>query len=371
MDYDNFRELYEAGDWICIFSIEDKIVEVNSINGADYRFDRYKLIHKNHKDMLNYFLDGCEVWYYDFYGQFDPIWTKLTSLDEYKKEFQYLVIPKTLEECYCDISELHYDKLMLDFDDISFSSYIDRIYCSNNPYFKVSIKQNIIVGTDKIQNLKKIEFNEQIDEWVYCIANSNTKKEIKMDKQVTNNFKDYGFTADFDGEITGVSDEGEFIGFVYMLNNGIHKNGTKAVNIWNKDGKSQYQSPSTDITPIPKEPKYPIFKKNPKGEIFRFDGREGYPVLAKNWSTNSVSIDYHPKEYWSDVEYNSKLELYDGQPYYQYYVEGYNPKVSVQFYDIKSKNKINILEPIPLETLKTMDFIWDTKYSLITRCISY
>jgi len=179
-----------------------------------------------------------------------------------------------------------------------------------------------------------------------------------MDKETKNNFKDYGFTADFDGEITGVSDEGEFIGFVYMLNNSIHKNGTKAVNIWNKDGKSQYQSSSTNLTPIPKEPKYPIFKKNQKGEIFRFDGREGYPVLAKNWSTNSVSIYYYPKEYWSDVEYNSELDLYDGQPCYLSYI--YDREIIIQFYDIKSKYLSNhILKPVPLETLKTMDFIWD------------
>ena len=179
MDYNNFKELYETGDWICIFSIEDNIVEVNSINGADYRFDRYKLIHKNHKDMLNHFLDGCEVWYYDFKSKFNPKWIKLTSLEDYGEEFIYLVVPKTLEECYCDVSKLHYDRLMIDFDDISFSSYIDRINSLNDSYFKVSILQNIIVGIDKIQNLEKIEFNKQINEWVYSITSSNTKKETK------------------------------------------------------------------------------------------------------------------------------------------------------------------------------------------------
>jgi len=145
MDYNRFKELYETGDWICMYTLEGITVKTYSINKTDYLYDsrRFKLIHKNHKDMLNYFLDGCEVWYYDFYGQFDPIWTKLTSLEEYDEEFQYLVIPKTLEECYCDVSELHYNRLMLNFDDISFSSYIDRIYCSNNPYFKVSINRTL------------------------------------------------------------------------------------------------------------------------------------------------------------------------------------------------------------------------------------
>lgn len=66
-----------------------------------------------------------------------------------------------------------------------------------------------------------------------------------------NNFKEYGFEADFEGEILGKSDENEYVGF-YVYDN------IKTANIWGEDGESSYQDAKVfmekfKLTPIKKE----------------------------------------------------------------------------------------------------------------------
>lgn len=171
-----------------------------------------------------------------------------------------------------------------------------------------------------------------------------------------NNFEEFGFTADFEGEILKERDDlliGYYISdFVGVVSNSWCK----------KSGESDENN--VHLTPIVPEPTYPIFKKNPEGMLFRFDEPHkladglyhGHWMMYKDVTMLGGDTQRLDWPGWTDVPYDSERGLYDGQPCYVWY----DGVPSLKFFNIDRhyEGYYESVEPIPLETLKTMPFIW-------------
>jgi len=141
-----------------------------------------EIIAERHKHILDAYLDGCEIYVNDTRG-----FVKCDNfIATYYSEHYYEAVPKSLEDCHCEASELHYNKL-------GFHNSL----CENN--------NTIFIGNCGVHS-KKIQFNEQLNQWTYCPYEetkmlTTAQLEDILEEEQLNNFKDYGFEADFAGEI--------------------------------------------------------------------------------------------------------------------------------------------------------------------------
>jgi len=108
-----------------------------------------------------------------------------------------------------------------------------------------------------------------------------------------------------------------------------------------------------------------MFKKNKEGEVFKIHRTipgyvQGFLVLGADMSTAGTFEDLPTEAVkYEDVPYDSERGLYDGQPIYMYPED--NPNHSnrmIKFFNVDD-NYSQTIEPIPIETLKTMPFIWN------------
>ena len=180
MNLYKMRELYESGEWVLVA----KMCSCNwhTTSSFDLNEDCYKIIHKKHEHILDAYLDGCEIYVEDTRSVIECN----NFIDTYYSEHYYEAVPKSLEDCHCEASELHYNKL-------GFHNSL----CENN--------NTIFIGNCGVHS-KKIQFNEQLNQWTYCPYEetkmlTTAQLEDILEEEQLNNFKDYGFEADFGGEI--------------------------------------------------------------------------------------------------------------------------------------------------------------------------
>ena len=258
-----------------------------------------KKIDSKHWHILDGFLDGCEVYMINSNDGF-------SKLDNFVENYKissipyehYEAIPKTLENCYCEASKLHIKELN--------NTYTEhcRENLNSNRYICIEKQPDRVTFTFinyiPNSNYKKVQYNEQLKQWTYCphereeeigkdIEDMIDKEYTNMDDskldnkpnnevdhklesicngtdRVLNNFKEYGFEADFEGKILG-SHKGYLFGWIKYLDSlGIV---TIDAMKWNEDGFSYYNN--YNLTPIKKEwyeeLKYPCILFN--GKRFR------------------------------------------------------------------------------------------------------
>ena len=167
-----------------------------------------------------------------------------------------------------------------------------------------------------------------------------------------NNFEEYGFTADFEGIIYEVTDE-----TIYG------RAGIQPIS-WTPVGyawlTSNQRLPAYDLTPIVPEVVYPVFKKGVWGMVNKYHNATDFTVvLGPTESMIQVGCEGSELNDSSDlVPYDSERGLYHGQPIYIYLLRGRKTSRMIKHFDIEAEYSQGV-EPIPLDTLKTMPFIWE------------
>jgi len=192
--------------------------------------------------------------------------------------------------------------------------------------------------------------------------NNNTSKPI-------NNFEEHNFTADFEGEILAMHD--------YLVGTITYQGKTHSA-MWTSKGEiynlkhfvgtyTKVLKGDFNLTPI--VPEYPVFKKNSNGEVYRFDevNPNGISVLWENRYKATTELYGSEVSSWTDVEYDTERRLYHGQPIFCY---GKDNMRRIDYYDVKLKRPMvsmvnRNIEPISLEALKTLPFIWEQYTELI------
>jgi len=106
---------------------------------------------------------------------------------------------------YCEATQLHYDELIKMNDSL--------IRWEDDDYYSITFLPNIRHGLFHSKDAKQIHFNTDINKWLYTKRDNmmlsieeeanELEDYIKVNDNppAINNFKDYGFTADFEGEI--------------------------------------------------------------------------------------------------------------------------------------------------------------------------
>ena len=231
MTNQEMKELYESGDWICVviserkrhvahgkqdniefgYSYTQKCEYIVTKKGRHVIYSKkweetyFKLIHKKHEHILDAYLDGCEI-----NELRDEEWWSCEGVfvRNYNRNTHYEAIPKTLDNCYCEASELHRDLLQKEYSLTSSHIHKNQLFLVNSITKTVNLYNRNTKFNDK---RKKIQYNEQLQKWAYC---SYEEKEYMTTNDYNgehpnkdNNFKDYGFEADFDGEILKEVDE--------------------------------------------------------------------------------------------------------------------------------------------------------------------
>lgn len=312
-----------------------------------------KIVAPCHYHILDAHLDGCEVYFAVINS------TKFIKADDfianYCKDYIYLTVPKSLENCYCDANELHYNELVKSGKQTHLETSVHLVYAMYagfpNSAFVYTIRS--------ITNEKQIEYNTQLQNWIYCpkeneddadnftpIGNksSDIGGDATMQKSTINNFLDFGYTADFEGYIYEKV-ENRYIGYVIHSN----QNGRLVVAVcWNIVTGVCSQL-DYNLTPIVKEV-YPIFKKSLITDtIFRLDSDEEYVVVLSRL-LGEIGAEYSPMSSLDDVPYDTERGLYHGQP--SYYFKDSN--VIMFRYEI-GKHYDHEIKEVPLSTLKTLD----------------
>jgi len=201
-------------------------------------------------------------------------------------------------------------------------------------------------------------------------SSSSNSRNVTVQESPINNFEEYGFTADFEGGIYENYTVHNMIFFVgYVWERPADDYPYKVALTWSSDGRvihhhtsKQEQVEKYDLTPIVKEV-YPMFKKNEDGEIFCITSNSTlHAVLLKNQHSITFTGDNHHKAVENymeleDVQYDAKRGLYHGQPVYS--VQDISRYITIYSVTDYSDEIDLVFEPIPLETLKTMPFIWE------------
>jgi len=234
------EKLYESGDWIAIGKDNGynwQIIENSIFSG----FDSYKLIHKKHKYILDAYFNKEDIYVVD------PFSEKIVKLKDnfiyfYCPSDIYYVVPKTLNNCYCIASEIH--RKMLKDNRLPVDENITLFYYNNSDKKN---KEHFVWTTYEPKNHLKIEYNTDLEKWVYC-SNINKGDNMQQEKDElfeNNNFNEYGFkTPNFNGEILKEVDE-FYIGYIKFYN------GSIISKKWFKNGKSADQN-RDDLIPIKK-----------------------------------------------------------------------------------------------------------------------
>lgn len=163
-------------------------------------------------------------------------------------------------DTYCEATELHYDELIKagltdDFmsKDRRLNNYKPTILFVDN-----SLAIDSITLPGITQYYKQIEYSTNINQWIYVKdKNRNIDGSIVQDKPIDsgivvllNNFEDYGFTADFEGEILK-EDEGYFHGFIKPVDTHHNLKPMKyEYHLWNSTGGVETGALSNRLVPI-------------------------------------------------------------------------------------------------------------------------
>jgi len=168
------KELYEEGNHICVFKCLLGDGWKLSTSGPDSSGNwEQKLIHKKHSHILDACLDGCEV-YFAVIGSNKFIKAE-NFIGNYCEDYSYLAVPKSLENCYCEANRLHYytlDKVMSIADGWGLYSHFSISYV-NLRLIEGLYASGVCHLRDTPSTHKQIEYNEQINNWVYCPKEDN------------------------------------------------------------------------------------------------------------------------------------------------------------------------------------------------------
>ena len=395
MTLDEKKELFKTGEWICLRMDHSwqEIPEPKFI----FQEKEYQLIHKSHEHILDAYLDGCAIYS-------DGFKMDKSFIETYHHYNHYLAVPNTLENCYCLASDYHYSAL----HSVGLPPEAEAEY-PNCKVYVISYDSFVYLYDDsKIPvGHKQIEYNEQLQNWVYCPketemnierctctdsvgVNNTTDKCLSCDKQEPtllelkqrtqdgattnsimdncmlntsvetiesnvegasatmepiNNFEEYGFTAKFAGKIEWVDDEDIFVGYAIQ-------HGKKLSNTWDKDGVSMCQN-DAELTPIKPEPTYPFFQKSlPSGTVFMVEDEDTYRVVLSK-KPSEIGSEYSAMNLYECVPYDAERGLYHGQPCWNVSMTSWS------FFDIGLTEPHVELTAMSLDQLKTMPFIWD------------
>lgn len=394
MTKEEMEKLFATGKWDALFNarkwedrcrtwVKDTIPSFNDSLA-------WRLIHKDHSHILDAYLDGCAVYLYTPTVTTEQYNKQEDFIGGYKITNNYLAVPKSLENCYCEATELHAEKL----PDIVAKPDEEVLYYVN------VYSNEFGWQTEEPDDKVKVEYNKQIQNWVYCPKEAAPLEEASIDFSKTvhgignpiegvdyglskedeailldkpqkpiNNFEEYGFTADFEGEILKQYDR-YMVGGVYAKIAGKETYQWFGVT-WDNTGKTQHGNPSYNLTPIEPEVVYPIFKKSlTTNTVFRLDSKDEYTVMLSK-SSEEIGAEYSSMSDLEDIPYDAERGLYHGQPIW-YIVPDYLPSLGffdahrtgivdgelIQLIDDELKGKI---QPVTLEQCKTMDFIWEQK----------
>lgn len=368
------KELYKTGEWVCLMKNRFGDTNWSIHNNPKFRDGwNYQLIHKSHEHILDAYLDGCEVYseqvvqVYHMHRDADVEWILSKNfIVDYKDTNVYLAAPKTLENCYCDVNELHYDKLVEsnypEEDGDAFKYLVEEYFNPEDTnYFQVGLLNQFRWSTE-VEDEKKIEYNEQINNWVYCPKeneddDTTTTNQLSITNDIPNsvdsntntsinNFPDYGFTADLEGEILKEVED-KYIGW--------HKrNGYIQSYTWNLDGRSTFGNPEYNLTPIQPEMVYPIFKKTSSGVVAKIESNGNRTLVLCEDPKQLGAVDrVQCEDSWIDIPYDSERELYHGQPCYAVYKD----ERTIFNFDINETYRVTI-EAVTLDELKHMRWVW-------------
>lgn len=193
-----------------------------------------------------------------------------------------------------------------------------------------------------------------------------------------NNFEKFGFTADFHGRIYEEKD-GWLFGVIYKFKT-LGADGQTyledvACQWYSRTGEVMHTSKTEEIynlTPIVPEPTYPLFKKNCLGEVFRLDDDKAHGEWLLT-SPKADTLDIDERYVWVEtVPCDSERGLYHGQPVFYYTPYG----TAVHFWNAVTSKSCDkegdpgstedvTIEPVPLEVLKLLPWIWEQYQAFI------
>jgi len=387
MTLQQMKKLYEQGNHIALVKQQTITQDWFKLHPEFDGFTdarEYQLINKKHRYILDAYLDGCEV-YFAVIGSSKFIKAD-NFISNYCEEYSYLCVPKSLENCYCLGSKENFDRL------VQHGCKINGLWHDRVAYWWVCPQRGITQiceGSPAQLSSRYIEYDTIIQNWVYCPketedGTTNTKASTQTvdepsKEQVSlslvdpivpiNNFEEYGFTA-VNTRLRGTiyeevyCDRGHdtsFYGKVFNLRSDAPMSVT-----WDEKGTCSFKDEGTyDLTPIVKEV-YPIFKKSLITDtIFRLDSDEEYVVVLSRL-LGEIGAEYSPMSSLDDVPYDTERGLYHGQPVWLHAPY----ETSIRFYTVeyesvmdKEKELISTIdctiEPIPLEALKNMPWVWE------------
>ena len=196
MNLEEQKVLYEQDNHIAVVKSKVKpekgwqIIASPSFDGEYYT---WRLIHKKHSHILDAFLAGCEV--YELHNHEKGIpdyWDIVDFIDTYiNYKAHYLAVPNSLDDCYCEATELHYDYLykvakqpneLLDFNAV-FSQKYYVIFPEGQER-----EHRSKVWAQLTDSMTQVEFNTQINKWTYCPKDSTNESQSNSEetKTVTN-----------------------------------------------------------------------------------------------------------------------------------------------------------------------------------------
>lgn len=164
VNIENQKNLHESGEWVIVHNpIKLGLQHEPSWRIVD-NFDcigDYKLIHQKHKHILEAYLNGCEV----HCPTNKPGMSLETHfIEDYCSTFYYYAVPKTLENCYCLTSKLHYDKLIKAGKQTHLETSDNLVYVMYDGF-----PNSAFVYTKRgLSAEKQIEYDTQLQKWVYC-----------------------------------------------------------------------------------------------------------------------------------------------------------------------------------------------------------
>jgi len=400
MNLKTMKKLYKTGKWIAVcrqlgvdkltYAIVPNCTFTSTVPNV------WALVHRKHAHILDAFLDGCEVYFVS--TQLEPVFseklTKIDFIEDYDEDASYRVVPKTLENCYCEATELHFNEV-LKADEYRIFDCVK--YHSNDKWYLWTKEGWSITFSEEINSsYNKIEWNKQINSWVYCPKESEYGITQLDDNTTTvsdklnnfedivpwipdtfvckggvstctplsknpkiNNFESYGFTAGFEGEIDNVYKDS-----MNVLHGRLVKD-NRAIR-WNHKGICINHPSLYKLTPIVKEV-YPMFKKDHHGTIHRID-KEGSAIKVLMSNPEFIGMDVETVCCsCEDVQYDAKRGLYHGQPCFinwhethriVFYIGNGVFRDRYQDYD-EGFGEFASYRQIPLKTLQHMSWVWE------------
>jgi len=254
------KEKYEEGNWIALGKDDDGINKNNWVklrNPTFSNFKYYRIIHKKHEHILDAYINKCQIYVVDPFSE-EIVLLKDDFIYFYCNSDIYYATPNTLNNCYCDANEVHFNELYKSINQKHkwYLQDLTKFLFIHDDYFYWNNKFDNIINNE---SYKKIEINKQLNKWVYCsyikgkemgITGINCEGSVQQEENIKfedmNTFNERGFkTPKFKGEILKEVDN-FYIGYIKINNDYI------VAKKWLKSGKSADQK-AGDLTPIEKK----------------------------------------------------------------------------------------------------------------------